>query len=119
MNEEQDAPVAIPWYKSAVLKGILIAVITQLIDKIQIHYHMNLSLFGLNPQDIADWAMDAISAAAMGYAVHGRVTKPAPVVTLTKAKAEAINEQPAPLATPAPEKVLAPGFPVPPLEKKP
>jgi hypothetical protein len=105
MNDQQDAPVAIPWYKSAVLRGILIAVLTQVLDKVQIRYHMNLSVFGLNAQDVADWAMDAITAAAVGYAAHGRVTKPSPVVTLTKAKADTINVQPPPPAPPAPEEV--------------
>ena len=84
---------AIPWYKSAILRGILIAVVTQVIDKVQIHYHMNLSVFGLNAQNVADWAMDAISAAAVGYAMHGRIAKPVPPVTLTKAAAEAANSQ--------------------------
>jgi len=118
MNDrQQDAPVAIPWYKSAVLKGIIIAVLTQVLDKIQIRYHMNLSVFGLDAQVIADWAMDAISAAAMGYAAHARVVKPSPVVTLTKAKADAVNIQPPPLATPTPEHVLSPDLPTQPQVK--
>jgi hypothetical protein len=105
MTDDTTAPVAIPWYKSAVLRGILIAVLTQVLDKIQIRYHMNLSLFGLNAQDIADWVMDGISGAAITYAAHARVVKPSPVVTTTKAKADAINLQPPPPATPAPEEV--------------
>lgn len=92
---------AIPWYKSAVLRGLLIAVSTQVIDKVQAHYHMNLSIFGLDAQDIADWVLDVISAAAAAYAVHGRVSKPAPTVTLTKAAADAVNSTPVSPDTPA------------------
>ena len=87
-------PDSIPWYKSAVLRGILIAVASQIIDKVQKQYHMDLSVFGLNPQSIADAALDLISAAAAAYAIHGRVAKPNPPVTLTKAGADAANLQP-------------------------
>jgi hypothetical protein len=92
MNSPDPVPPAvIPWYKSTILRGILIAFATQLIDKIQIRYHMNLSLFGLNAQDVADWAMDAISAGAMAWAVKGRVVGPVPPVALNKAAAQAAN----------------------------
>ena len=52
-----------------------------------------------------DFAMNAISGAALTYAVHGRVAKPLPAVVLTKAKAAAANAQIAnptqPAGTPA------------------
>jgi hypothetical protein len=90
-----DAPAAIPWYKSAVLRGILVAVVTQIIGKVQAKYHIDVTTFGLNINDLVGWLMDLISAAAAAYAFHGRLVKPLPDITLTKAAAVAVNTAPA------------------------
>lgn len=88
------APAAIPWYRSAVLRGILTIIVTQLISRITAQYHIDASLFGLNIADVVNWLMDAISAGAAAYAVHGRVAKPVPPVTLTKTDADKANLTP-------------------------
>jgi hypothetical protein len=110
MNDQQDAPVAIPWYKSAVLRGLvtiasalIIKVLTAVLKKYQLD--LDLGFIDVTADTLTDWIMDGVIPAAIGYAVHGRVTKPSPVVTLTKAKADTINNQPPPPATPAPEEV--------------
>jgi hypothetical protein len=85
-------PVAIPWYKSAVLRGLIAIVVAQLITKAQARYHINFSVFGLDTNSIVDWVMNSISGLAVAYAVHGRVTKANPQITSTQTKADAINE---------------------------
>lgn len=91
-----DAPGAIPWYKSAVLRGLLmilsalaIKILTQVLKKYQVD--LDLGLLGLSADTLTDYIMDAVIPAAVGYAIHGRATKPLPAVTLTKAAADAAN----------------------------
>ncbi len=88
------APAALPWYRSAVLQGILTVIVTQLIGRVQAKYHVDLSVFGLNVNDIVSWAMDALSAAALAYAAHARVAKPLPAITGTQASADKANAAP-------------------------
>lgn len=75
---------SIPWYRAAVLRGILIAVISQVIARVQARYHIDFAVLGVNANTIVDWLMDMIAAGALAYASHGRITKPLPPVTLTK-----------------------------------
>jgi hypothetical protein len=98
------APAAIPWYKSHVLQGILVAVIAQGILRLKAQFGIDLSqyaAFGLDANGIAMWIMDIISAAALSYAARARVSKPMPAVTANKTQAAAINAvNPAGLPTP-------------------
>lgn len=87
----------IPWYRSAILKGILVAVFGQVLKGVADHYHIKsdtLAALGIDPNGLADWAMNIISSAAAAYAVHARVAKPVPAVALTKAAADAANSGP-------------------------
>jgi len=89
MNE---TPAAAPWYKSKILQGILTIVVTQLIGKLQTLYHFDTTLLGFGINDIVAWLMDLISAAALAYTTHARVTqKTVPVMTGTQTTADQIN----------------------------
>lgn len=90
-----DPSVAIPWYKSAILKGVVVLVCTQILDRLQKQFHIDFMVFGITPNDLADWVLEyVVTPAAAGYIVHARVTKPSPPVTLTKAAANAANTLP-------------------------
>lgn len=92
MADEQ--PAAIPWYHSAVLRGILAAFFTQILARIASTYHIDLSVWGLNVDTCVQIALDGISAAALAYATHGRVTKVMPTVVLTQKTADQLNQKP-------------------------
>lgn len=88
------APTAVPWYRTAVLRGILITFFTQVIARVAGKYHIDiaaLSALGVNADLLAQMTLDGISAIALAYAAHGRVVKPLPAVTLTKKQADAEN----------------------------
>lgn len=89
--------VALPWYKSRILRGLLTIVVTQLIAKITAQYHINFAILGLDINSIVEWLMNLISAGAVAYATHARVAPSVPippVITLTKASADAKNQEP-------------------------
>ena len=75
---------SIPWYRSAVLQGLLTVVVSQSVARLQSHYHIDFSIMDVSVTDVVNWLMDMISAAALAYAAHGRIAKPTPPVTLTK-----------------------------------
>lgn len=80
-------PAAIPWYKSNVLRGLLIVVITHTLA----HYKL-ISQF--TPTDIGIFVDDGLSVLgylAAGFSAYARVRDPNPPITTTKAKAEAKN----------------------------
>jgi hypothetical protein len=82
-----DTPNAIPWYKSNVLRGLLVVVLTHTL----VHYHI-VSQF--TPDDIGsfvDELMSLLGYAGAGLAAYARVKTPMPAVTLTKAKADSLN----------------------------
>lgn len=94
------SPAAIPWYKTAVIRGILVAVFTQLLAGVARKFHMDigaLAAIGLDANTLTEIALDGIGAAAAAYALHGRVVKPLPAVTLTKKQADAANAAAAPV----------------------
>lgn len=97
---------AIPWYRSAVLQGILTALAAQLLARVKAKYHLDFAVYGVTADAAAQWALDAISAAAIAYAAHGRVAKPLPALTLTRGAANAANaadpSTPAPVPAPSP-----------------
>jgi hypothetical protein len=85
-------PAAAPWYRSAVLQGILVAVIAQGLLRLKTQFGVDLSIYGLDANGLANWAMDIVSALALSYATRARLTqKAAPQITLTKAKADSLN----------------------------
>lgn len=81
-------PTSIPWYQSAVLKGLLIAALTQLLVQLKHKYNIDLSVYGVDVNDIAVWLMNIVGAAAVAYAAHGRVSKPLPQVRLPFTKGD-------------------------------
>jgi hypothetical protein len=81
-NTDPTAPI--PWYQSRILVGILTAVCTQVLARVQAKFHVDLSVFGINANDLASWVLDAVSAIAIAVAAHARVTKPIPPVTFSK-----------------------------------
>lgn len=107
MSTPQDqipAPAAIPWYKTAVIRGILIAVFTQIIARVAAKFHMDvaaLAALGLDANTLTEIALDGISTAAAAYALHGRVVKPLPAVTLNQKQADAINAAAQPVDPPS------------------
>lgn len=89
MNEN---PAAIPWYKSTILRGVLTIVVTQVLAHAQAQFHFDAQVMGLNVNDVVGYIMDLISAGALAYMTHGRVTqKSTPTITGTQAGADQIN----------------------------
>lgn len=84
-------PAAIPWYRSHVLQGILVAVIAQGLLRLKTQFGIDLTLSGIDANSAANWIIDGISAAALAYATRARVSKPMPAVTANKTQAAAIN----------------------------
>jgi hypothetical protein len=93
MNE---TPAFAPWYKSAVVKGlaiifstIILKIIALVLKKYQID--LDLSALGLTPDTLADFIIVTVIPGAVGYALHGRVAKGLPTLTLTKGAADTAN----------------------------
>lgn len=85
-------PAAMPWYKSSILRGVLTIIVTQVINHAQAQYHFDTQLLGFGVNDVVALIMDMISAGALAYMTHGRVTqKSAPMITVTQATATQIN----------------------------
>jgi hypothetical protein len=98
-----ETPQVIPWYRSAILKGILTSVCAQIIRAVADHFHIKsdtLGSLGIDPNSLADWIMNGMSGAALYYAAHARVVKPVPAVVLTKASADTANAASPPVAPP-------------------
>lgn len=86
-------PVAVPWYESKIMRGIVAGVVAQIISRVQSRYHFDLSVFGLSVNDVVSGAMDAITAIAVAYTARARVNQTAtPAIVLSKPQAAAINE---------------------------
>jgi hypothetical protein len=87
-------PVAIPWYRSRIMQGLLTVLVTQLIKHVQGHYNVDISVWGSAVPDIVNGTMDGVGLAALAWAGHARVAPRVPipqVVTLTKAGADHVN----------------------------
>lgn len=84
-------PAAIPWYHSAILRGILAAFFTQVIAGVNRKYHVDLNVWGLDVSTCTEIALNGLSTIALAYAFHARTVKPIPAVTFTKSKADALN----------------------------
>lgn len=88
-------PVALPWYRSRILQGLLTIVVSQLVARIQTQFHIDF--MGMSVTDIVNWLMDAITAGAVYWATHARLAPQVPippVVTLTKSAADQLNTPP-------------------------
>jgi hypothetical protein len=88
---------AVVWYKSRILQSLLTIVVTQIIAKVTAQYHIDFAVLGLTADNIVQWIMDGISAAAVYWATHARVAPQVPippVVTLTQTGADKANIAP-------------------------
>lgn len=89
---DTNTPTAIPWYRSTVLRGVLTIIVTQTLNHAQALYHFDTQVLGLGVNAIVEWIMDLISAGALAYMTHGRITqKSAPTITGTQSTADQIN----------------------------
>lgn len=103
-TEQPQAPAAMPWYRSKIIVAILTAVATQILARVKAKYHIDLTVFGVTADELVEGALDAITALAVTYATHARVTqKAAPQITLTKAAAVKATTTPSP-STQTPDK---------------
>ena len=96
MNDPNPIPdpnsdlAAIPWYKSAIVKGLVVTAITIILK----HYHLTNVISSDDIAAYADDLLTLIAGAGLVWAAHGRATqKSAPKITLTKSKADTINKQ--------------------------
>jgi len=83
-------PTAIPWYQSKVIQGVAVSVLSQILARTKF-----ASLFTSdNVTAIVGYVFDGISAAALWYSTHARVTqKSAPQVVSSQTKADVINQE--------------------------
>jgi len=105
--------VALPWYKSRILQGLLTIVVSQLVARAQAQFHIDF--MGMSVTDIVNWLMDAISAGGVYWATHARVASTVPippVVTLTKTQADQINATTGASNAPPPPSVPDPHSPL-------
>lgn len=93
-------PNNIPWYKSAIIQGLIASLVAQALAR------SNLASIITSDQAVGviNWALDGFSAAAIAYAAHARALKPIPAITTTQAKADIANATSvvAPLDPPSP-----------------
>jgi hypothetical protein len=83
-------PAAIPWYQSAVIRGVIISVLTQVLALT----HLSKKFSGDQVAGIVDLALQGLAIASAVYAGNARLTqKAAPVVVLTPTKAAKLNQE--------------------------
>jgi hypothetical protein len=75
--------VATPWYKSGVLRGVAIVVVTRILAR----FHIQIP--GVDAGDIVDTLLDLGTLAGAAYAAYSRTTKPNLPIVATQAKADA------------------------------
>lgn len=88
-------PAHIPWWKSSIIRSVLVIVFAQALAKVAAHFHLTpdaLANIGINADVCTQWALDGISTLAAGGILHARVKQPLPVVVLTKTKADQLNQ---------------------------
>lgn len=87
---DDQTQVSMPWYKSKILQGILVTFVLQVLSRTKF-----ASLF-TNDQvtSIIGYVFDGISAAALWYSTHARVTQKtvSPLVS-SQAKADTVNQE--------------------------
>jgi hypothetical protein len=97
---DQSPDIAMPWYRSRILQGILTVAVTQLVKHVAAHYDIDMTVWGTAVPDIVNGAMDGMSAIALAWAAHARISPTVPippVITGTKGAADKINAQTPPL----------------------
>lgn len=77
-----------PWYKSAVLRGIALIVISRILAR----FHIEIP--GVAAGDVVDTLLDLATLGGAAYAAWARVKHPLPNLTTTQAKADAANAAP-------------------------
>jgi len=75
--------VATPWYKSQVLRGVAIVVVT----RIAARFHIQIP--GVDAGEVVDTLMDLGTLAGAALVAYGRVSKPNLPIVATQAKADA------------------------------
>jgi hypothetical protein len=75
--------VATPWYKSQVLRGVAIVVVTRILAR----FHIQIP--GVDAGDIVDTLMDLGTLAGAALVAYGRVSKPNLPIVASQAKADA------------------------------
>lgn len=106
MDDQEQQPVgpgapipAMPWWQSKLITGIAIAIITDLVH----FFHLSKLIPPDQISTVADLALQVAGLAGLAWALRGRLQqKFAAPVTLTKAKAIAINTGTAPNPTSPP-----------------
>ena len=95
MDEPTDT---IPWYKSQVLQGILVAMITHAL--VRLHIAQRFA-----PDQVAEFVNDTLDMLGFVYAAsaaYHRVRSPLPPVAINKAAADAANTKPSASSTISP-----------------
>lgn len=91
---DDPAPVAIPWYKSKILQGVVTGIVAQVISRLQNQYHIDLTVYGVTANDLVSGIMDLITVAAIGWTTRARVTQTtAPQIVASKSTADSINQE--------------------------
>jgi hypothetical protein len=85
-----------PWYKSKILNGILVAVITQLLA------HSNAAALFTPDQvtGVVNWILEGVSALAATYAAQARIVGPVHPIAGTKTAQNAVMASARPMAPP-------------------
>jgi hypothetical protein len=95
---DDQSPDAIPWWKSKIVVGCSIAILTDLVHI----FHLTKYVTADQISNIADLCLQVTAVGSIAYALRGRlVQKIAAPVTLTRSKAATINA--AKLPSPPPE----------------
>lgn len=90
MTDQPSQPVAIPWYQSKVIQGLIVTLATQAIAD----FHLGAKLTADEIGSYVDTTFQIISVIAVAWSGYHRVTKPNPTVVSSQVKANAINQPP-------------------------
>lgn len=94
--------VATPWYKSQVLRGVAIVVVTRILAR------FHVAIPGVDAGEIVDTLMDLGTLAGAILVAYGRISKPNLPIVATQAKADAAAVQAA-VSPPVPPISQPPG----------
>lgn len=81
-----------PWYKSQILQGLIVAVVTQLLA----HSGLAASITPAQAVDVVNWILEGLSAAGAAYAARARVVGPVHPITGSKTAQAAQAASPLP-----------------------
>lgn len=84
-----DEPIAIPWYKSSAIRGLLIIIIASILKYFKIGDMFSQDQIGI----VVDNGLTVVGAIGIAIVAHARVTqKSAPKITLTNSAAQSLNK---------------------------